>query len=91
MGFRLLLVTFELICCRLLRTSSLMAIYSAVNTANILMMLYTGFYSLGFLAYLFVLVAHSPYLISILRLAWRRESEHRRRMHHQVVRKLYLL
>lgn len=91
MGVQLLLLAFELVCCRLLRTNVLMAIFSALNTLSIASMLYTGFYSLGCLAYLFVLIAHSPYIIALARLGWRRESEHRRRVLYEVCQRLYLM
>ena len=64
---------------------------SAINTFNVLQALYTAFFSLGVLQFVFTLIANAPYLIALGRMAWHRDSEYRRKVLYTVCYHLYEL
>lgn len=91
MGVQIVILLFELAMSSLATSATALFIISALNVYNIVSALYTAFYSLGFLAYLFVLIANTPYLFTLLRLLCSRKSEFRRRALYRVSQQLYLM
>lgn len=73
------------------RTSSVFALMTLYNVYCILFDLYVAYFTMGFLAYLFVLVYNSPYLIALIRFAIRPDSVHRRRLLYNVCCTMYII
>lgn len=62
-----------------------------MNLYSIVFDLYVAYFKFGFLAYLFVIVYNSPYLIALIRLAIQPDSVHRRRLLYNVVCTMYII
>ena len=75
----------------LLRTSSVFLLMTLYNLYCIVFDLYVAYFTMGFLAYLFVLVYNSPYLIALIRFAIRPDSVHRRRLLYNVCCTMYII
>jgi hypothetical protein len=75
----------------LLRTSLIFNFMTFMNLYSIVFDLYVAYFKFGFLAYLFVIVYNSPYLIALIRLAIQPDSVHRRRLLYNVVCTMYII
>jgi amino acid transporter len=91
MGAHVFMLLFELFCSKIVNSSSVVFLFSAMNTINILQALYSAFFSIGILQFLFVLITNAPYLIALFRMAWHRDSEYRRKVFYKVCYYLYEL
>ena len=75
----------------LLRTSLIFNLMTFFNLYNIVFDLYVAYFTFGFLAYLFVIVYNSPYLIALVRLAIRPDAVHSRRLLYNVCCTMYII
>ena len=73
------------------KTSSVFAMMTLYNIYCIAFDLYVAYFTMGFLAYFFVLFYNSPYLIALIRFAIRPDSVHRRRLLYNVCCTMYII
>jgi hypothetical protein len=88
--FQVIVITVESICL-FMRTSVIFHMMTFFNLYCIIFDLYVAYFTMGLLAYLFVLVYNSPYLIALLRFAIRPDLIHRRRLLYNVCCTMYII
>jgi hypothetical protein len=89
-AFQVIVISVESLCL-FMRTSFIFHLMTLFNLYCIMFDLYVAYFTMGFLAYIFVLVYNSPYLIALLRFALRPDSVHRRRLLYNVCCTMYMI